>query len=125
MSIIKMMETGGSEEGPFPMELVELQQIVIGFFLIWDVLGDDIRRDALEQLALNAFCRRHKMPWQRAVEMLVMTKERFRDQPFAHLVLARDFKNEGWADVLMWNPDGNRDVIDTFTKMLASRPFKE
>jgi hypothetical protein len=124
MSIEKTRQTGDIDE-PTPQPIIELQQIVLGMFLIWDALGDDyIHRDKAEPMVISDWARKHKLGTQSALEALIAIKERFRDIPFAHYIHCRDFKNEGWADVLLFNPKDSQDVLDQIKSVLDSRPFK-
>jgi hypothetical protein len=124
MSIQKTMQIGGDE--PYPEAVLELQQLALGMFLIWDVLGDDYRsHELVEQATLADWARKHKVDRKTAIEALVAVKERYMDEPWAHYVHCRDFKDEGWANVICFTPKGNADVLEQIKTIAESRPFKE
>jgi hypothetical protein len=124
MSIQKTMQIGGDE--PYPQAVMELQQLALGLFLIWDVLGDNYTSHELVELAALAdWARKHKVGRKTAIEALVAVKERYRDEPWAHYVHCRDFKDEGWANVICFTPNGNVDVLRQIRSVMDSQPFKE
>jgi hypothetical protein len=125
MSIQKTRQTGDIDE-PTPPSIIELQQIALGMFLIWDALGNEYtNQKTVELAAIDSWAAKHKVSRRQAIEALIAVKERFMDQPFAHYIHCRDFKNEGWADMLAFNPKGNQDVLDQGKQVLDSRPFNE
>jgi hypothetical protein len=125
MAIQKTRQTGDIDE-PLSQAILELQQIALGMFLIWDALGDDYHdQEIVEKTVLANWARRNKIGRKTALEALIVTKERFRDQPWAHYIHCRDFKAEGWANMLQFNPKGNQDALDQLIPIMESRPFKE
>ena len=124
MSIQKTIQQGGDE--PYTQALLELQQIALGMFLLWDALGDDYHnRERVEKKVLSDWAIRNKISFQTAVEALIAVKQRFRDEPWVHYLHCRDFKGEGWANMLAFSPHGNQDVLEQITPILKSRPFKD
>jgi hypothetical protein len=124
LSIQKTKQIGGDE--PLPPAVLELQQLVLGMFLIWDVLVQYYEsKEWVERKVLADWARKHKVPHQTAVEALVMVKNRYAQEPWAHYIHCRDFKEEGWANVLVFTPNGNRDVLEQMRPIMESRPFKE
>jgi hypothetical protein len=124
MSIQKTMQIGGDE--PYPAAILELQQLALGMFLIWDVLGDDYRsHELVEQAALADWARKHGIGRKTAIEALVLVKERYMDEQWAHYIHCRDFKGEGWFNTLCFTPKGNADVLEQIKTIAESRPFKE
>jgi hypothetical protein len=113
------------EEEPYPQWLLELQQIALGMFLVWDTLGDDYTMKALvEEAMLSDWARKHRIEREAAIKCLIMVKERFMEEPWAHYIHCRDFKTEGWYNQLIFQPNGNADVLDGIKNIAAGRPFK-
>jgi hypothetical protein len=124
MSIQKTRQTGGEE--PLPPSILELQQLALGMFLIWDVLGDDYRsHELVEQAALADWARKHKVGRKTAIKALVLVKERYMDESWAHYIHCRDFKKEGWANALIFTPKNDADILEQIRQVIAGRPFKE
>jgi hypothetical protein len=127
MSIEKTRQTGDIDE-PSPPEIVELQQIALAFFMIWDVLdkyySTSVQR-SVELTALLCWASKYNFSRIQAIDLLILVKERFLQQPWACYLHCRDMQNEGYADMLAFNPKGNQDVIDQIKTVLDSRPFKE
>jgi hypothetical protein len=124
MSIQATKQIGGEE--PLEPALVELQEVVLGMFLVWDALGDGYEaREAVEKTILMDWARKHKVSKRTALEALIRTKLNFMENPWAHFVQCRDFKNEGWGSVLMMTPRGNAEVLEQISGLLEKRQFKE
>lgn len=119
-----MMQIGGDE--PLPQALIELQQLALGMFLIWDVLEKHYSNQELtESAALADWSRKHKVSRTNAVQALLMVKERYMSEPWAHYIHCRDFKKEGWFNALLMTPDGNAHVLKQIKSILEGRPFPE
>jgi hypothetical protein len=125
VSIHKTVQTGGDE--PLPQALLELQQLALGMFLIYDVLGEHYENQELvERAALSDWAAKHKIrPFRDAIKALVKVKNRYMEEPWAHYIHCRDFKDEGWANVLSFTPHGNQDVLEQINSILKARPFKD
>jgi hypothetical protein len=124
MSIHKTMQLGG--EGPIPDAIIELQQLVLGMFLIWAALGDDYtNHELVEQAALADWARKYRISRKNAIEALVLVKERYMTEQWAHYLHCRDFKTEGWANVICFTPNGNADMLEQIKTIAEGRPFKE
>jgi hypothetical protein len=124
MSVQNTMQIGGDE--PYPQAILELQQIAIGMLLVWDALGEDYHhRETAEGSALFDWARKHKVSPKTAFEALVIVKQRLRDAPWAHYLHCRDFKGEGWVNVILFSPEGNTDALTQIRSVLDRRPFKD
>lgn len=124
MSIQKTFQTGDELTEPVPQSLIELQQIVLGFFLVWDALGDDyLRRETVERTVLANWAAKHRIRHRQSIELLVQAKLRFQHEPWAHFIQCRDFNREGWSNALLFNPKDNQDVLDQVKVILDARPF--
>jgi hypothetical protein len=124
MSIQATMQTGDGE--PMERALIELQQVVLGMFLVWDALGDGYEaRAAVEKKILIDWACKHNVSFRTALEALIQTKTNFHDNPWAHFIQCRDFENEGWVDVLLLLPKNNAEVLAQISSLLEKRPFKE
>ena len=124
MSIEKARQVGGDE--PLPQAVLELQQLVLGMFLIWDVLEKDYNtQELVERAVLADWSRRNKVGKARAFEALVLQKDQLMDKPWAHYMHCRDFKEEGWVNVLISLPIDNADVLAEIKSVLEARPFKD
>jgi hypothetical protein len=124
MSVQKAMQIGGDE--PFPQALIELQQLALGTFLIWDVLEKDYsHQELVETAALADWARKYQVSRTDAVQMLVMVKEKYMSESWAHYIHCRDFKKEGWFNALLMTPEGNADVLKQIKGILEARPFPE
>jgi hypothetical protein len=115
------IQTGEGE--PLERALIELQQVVLVFFLM-DALGDGYEaREPVEKAILIDWARKHNVSLRTALEELIQTKTKFQDNPWAHYIQCRNFKNEGWVDVLLWVPKNNADVLEQISSLLEKRPF--
>jgi len=124
MSIQKTIQQGGDE--PYTQAILELQQLIIGMFLVWDALGEDFNgKEKVERAVLLDWRLKYSLSEQIALEAWLSIKNRFIDEPWAHYVHCRDFKGEGWANMLAFSPHGNQDVLEQITPILKSRPFKD
>lgn len=122
MSIQKTMQKGGEE--PLPQSILELQQLALGMFLIWDTLGNDYHsKETVERSLLSDWTWKHKIDKSTAIKLLVMAKERFGTEPWAHYMHCRNFNTEGWANMLLYAPNDNADVLEQIRQIMDSRPF--
>ena len=124
MSIRATMQSGEGE--PIERALIQLQQVVLGMFLLWDALGDGYEaREEVEKALLIDWAAKHDVTFGTAVEALIRTKVNFSENHWAHFIQCRDFKAEGWAEILMLLPRGNAEVLEQIGSLLEKRPFKE
>jgi hypothetical protein len=123
MSIQKTMQLGGGE--PVPQAILELQQLALGMFLIWDALGDGYTNHALvEQAALADWARKYRINRKHAIEALMAVKQRYMEEPWAHYIHCRDFQAEGWANAVIFAPASNADMFEQIKTIAERRPFK-
>jgi len=124
MSIHKIMQKGG--DAPLPQQIIALQQIVLGMFLVWDALGDEYNHKQLAEEAMLAdWARQNGVNRKDAIQCLLLAKERFLESPWAHYIHCRNFNAEGWTQTLLFAPDGNADILAQIRLVMEARPFPE
>lgn len=123
MSFESMVQTGDT---PMPECLIELQQLVIGFLLIYDALGNDYStQGVVESSALCDWAAKYDITRDDAFELLDKAKDRLIKNPWVQYMASRDFEGEGWVTVFLMRPNGNKDILGQIAATLKLRPFPE
>lgn len=121
---IETVKTETADGEPIPTALIELQQIAVGLFLVWDTLeGAFFYQEIAEMAILMDWARKHKIGRAQAMELLEMTKDRLLKNPWFNYVHCRNYEKEGWGEVFMTRPRNNQDALKQIEDVMKNRPF--